>query len=902
MRLHRLEVVGVGMFKDRQVIDFDALTDGGLFCIDGPTGAGKSTLIDAIGFALFGAIFGADTLNRVRSRFCGPGDPTEVTCEFTAQGRRHVITRVPPLREGDAAGGRARAGQVVLREVAADGSQVRALVKDGEIREYLEALLGMTQGQFRRLVVLPQGQFAELLTMSPKERLEVLRSLLGMDFYDRLQNELRDGGERARAHREAAALGATRALDRLEGQLHGHLTSAATPATAEERLHHYGAVLDALAMAAEEAERGVRTAEEEAGQAARLAEQAERLLTCLTDLAAARQAATDARAGLHPADAGVAEGEVDDRLADLRREEGRLEAPVAWEAAAAQRAADRAKAVAALTEDERRATELAAAYAQLPVEREEAERRRQAAEVVAAAGPAARAEAARMADLLAKGHAHAALLPQVHAGEADLQRAEQAERAAELAVDGARRAVAERQRGQRSQRAALLAGELCPDQPCPVCGSPAHPAPAAAPAGAAVTDEAIEQAEEELRTRWEALERTRVERGEAQVRQQALRHEAAVLEGALGGVTAADLANQARGAAEEASRTQAAAEEAERLAQEIADLAQRTESARAHIDEVRAHVDRQRAELLAADREATARAQEIAALIGDATSATDRHATVQTRIRALVTLTQAVRALAEATATVPAADRATPLAEATQRAADLQLGAREARRRSDALAEQAAVLAGTLTQARPLLEAAGHALQTSDAVREQTEDEIVLADLVNARGGVNPGRLPLYSFAVQRSFHQVLEAASGHLHNMSAGRFTFDLKEESTRGHAGLGIAVEDLWTGRQQDPKDLSGGEKFYASLALALGLAEAITAEAGGSSLETLFVDEGFGSLDQETLQRVLDQLNRLRAGGRAVGVISHVTEMRQEIANRVEVIARPGRPSEVRQGRPG
>ena len=133
----------------------------------------------------------------------------------------------------------------------------------------------------------------------------------------------------------------------------------------------------------------------------------------------------------------------------------------------------------------------------------------------------------------------------------------------------------------------------------------------------------------------------------------------------------------------------------------------------------------------------------------------------------------------------------------------------------------------------------------------------------------------------------MLAAASIHLDRMSAGKFTFELSEETaSAGQSGLGIAVHDTWTGHRQDPKSLSGGETFYASLSLALGLADVVRDEAGGSALETLFVDEGFGSLDQDTLYQVLDQLDHLRAGGRAVGVVSHVTEMKESIPDRIEV----------------
>src|SRR5690606_4327092 len=103
----------------------------------------------------------------------------------------------------------------------------------------------------------------------------------------------------------------------------------------------------------------------------------------------------------------------------------------------------------------------------------------------------------------------------------------------------------------------------------------------------------------------------------------------------------------------------------------------------------------------------------------------------------------------------------------------------------------------------------------------------------------------------------------------------------------GLELRIVDGWTGRERPPSTLSGGETFLASLALALGLADVVAAEAGGSRLETLFIDEGFGSLDERSLDEVLDVLDGLREGGRAVGIVSHVGELRQRIPAKLHVV---------------
>jgi exonuclease SbcC len=164
-----------------------------------------------------------------------------------------------------------------------------------------------------------------------------------------------------------------------------------------------------------------------------------------------------------------------------------------------------------------------------------------------------------------------------------------------------------------------------------------------------------------------------------------------------------------------------------------------------------------------------------------------------------------------------------------------------------------------------------------------------LADLVNGRGA-NTLRMRLQSFVLAARLEQVAEVASRRLNEMSAGRYTFLHSDAQGRNGArgGLGLDVLDEYTGVRRPTKTLSGGESFMASLALALGLADVVSAESGGVEIDTLFVDEGFGTLDAESLEAVMGVLDELRRGGRIVGVISHVEELRTRISTRIEVLA--------------
>jgi exonuclease SbcC len=210
------------------------------------------------------------------------------------------------------------------------------------------------------------------------------------------------------------------------------------------------------------------------------------------------------------------------------------------------------------------------------------------------------------------------------------------------------------------------------------------------------------------------------------------------------------------------------------------------------------------------------------------------------------------------------------------------------RRRDDAVAEldRACRCAGGLDALAGEVTALQVELDERRSVFGQVSE---LADLVNGRGA-NALRMRLQSFVLAARLEQVAEAASRRLQDMSGGRYTFRHSDAQGRHGArgGLGLDVLDEYTGCLRATKTLSGGESFMASLALALGLADVVTAESGGVQIDTLFVDEGFGTLDAGALDAVMTVLDELRRGGRTVGVISHLEELRTRIPTRIEVIA--------------
>jgi exonuclease SbcC len=178
------------------------------------------------------------------------------------------------------------------------------------------------------------------------------------------------------------------------------------------------------------------------------------------------------------------------------------------------------------------------------------------------------------------------------------------------------------------------------------------------------------------------------------------------------------------------------------------------------------------------------------------------------------------------------------------------------------------------------------AIQASAKVRSETDTVIKIANMV---AGLSPNalRLPLVAFVLRERFVNVINAANSRLVSLSDGRFQLQLDEDREGNRqSGLGLRVLDLETGRTREPASLSGGETFYTSLALALGLSDVVTERSGGTQLGTLFIDEGFGSLDPDRLEDVLEVLRKLQRTGRVIGVISHVAEMKEAIPARIEV----------------
>jgi exonuclease SbcC len=222
---------------------------------------------------------------------------------------------------------------------------------------------------------------------------------------------------------------------------------------------------------------------------------------------------------------------------------------------------------------------------------------------------------------------------------------------------------------------------------------------------------------------------------------------------------------------------------------------------------------------------------------------------------------------------------------------------RTAKKEMEEAAREHGALRGQVSRTKQRVGDITAALERNAAVIAETADAVRVGQLV-AGNGDNQLNLDLAKYVLIRRFTEVLSAANTELARFSGGRYTLE-HTDAKKGNAksGLGVRVHDMLTNQVREVGTLSGGETFYVSLALALALAEVVRAESGGVDLGTLFVDEGFGTLDPDVLDDVMQTLEGLREGGRTVGIISHVTELKSRVADRIEVLVRPDRTSTLR-----
>ncbi|MEU3742943.1 SMC family ATPase [Streptomyces sp. NPDC032198] len=1008
MRLHRLRITAFGPFGTTQDIDFDDLSAAGLFLLHGPTGAGKTSVLDAVCYGLYGSVPGPRQGSgqgvTLRSDHAQPGVRTEVCLELTVAGRRLEVTRQPPWERPKkrGTGTTMEKAQSWLREhEAGDGGGVwKDLSRSHqEIGEEITQLLGMSKEQFCQVVLLPQGDFARFLRADAEARGKLLGRLFDTRRFAAVEQRL------AEQRREAE--GAVREGDRelladahrMQQAAEGLLEDTESPlpdlspgdpglaeavlawaAVARTSARERRTIAECALTAAESAQAAAARrlddvreldrlqtrfaqARERSG---RLQERAQEHRQRQTRMERARKAETVAPAlGLRRA----TEEEHRRASADEARARGHLPATFADSgasglAAAARKAAEELGGLESARRAEQRLAELGTERTALErEERADDELLREAAGWLDGweATRTALQERIESAQEAATRAEH--LAGQLEPTQGRLDAARRRDRLTQEAAAAHERALAARERATtahehwltlKEQRltgiAAELAAGLTDGAPCAVCGATEHPAPA--PKDAGHVDRATE---ESALTAYRQAEEARTQHD---------RHLGEVRE-ALAAAGAAALGSSGADTAAEEPETAPQGPSVEQLAALVEDLRGEHAEARGRASglhaarEALAQAEREHDRRVAVQQEAAVRAasrttlrdtldREQAALDVELTRA--RGASGSVAARAAQLERQAALLTDAAEAARVADDTAQRLKDADARLADAAFRAgfdtpgdaagallddahhRELQHRIDEWQNEEAAVRSLLAEPdaaaaaqqppadlRAAQEAAEHADRRArvaasaldaatrrcaelDRLSERSAagarrlaplrgayDRVArLAGLAAGTSADNDRKMRLESYVLAARLEQVAAAATARLRRMSSGRYTLVHSDDRTgRGRSGLGLHVVDAWTGRERDTSTLSGGETFFASLALALGLADVVTDEAGGVRLDTLFIDEGFGSLDDQTLDEVLDVLDSLRERDRSVGIVSHVADLRRRVHAQLEVV---------------
>lgn len=1004
MRPVRLTLQAFGPYAYRQVIDFRAAVEAGLFGIYGKTGSGKSTIFSGMTFALFGeASKSEQDRTSLRSDHATADLATEVEFVFDVGERRFVVVRQPdqmrPKQRGEGETKSAHeaylfeATGLALDEITAEKrGKIIAEKKVRDVDAAVTDILGYGAEQFRQIVLLPQGRFEKFLSAKTNERVTILRDLFDVSIYQALMADLKEkAAEAERQVREERAVCAGRlkaeGFESTDALLEG--INAAQAAVQERSVFEADAKKQALAAdtarrSAEAVEAKFVASEQElakltelTGRKAEFAAIADRvkqaararlIVDVEAQLAAVSKDVKDADTKFAEATAAQsgAQQKIKDATEALKKEEAR-----APEVDAArkrkddlERYAEVLEAASASAADVEAALEAQrTAYAAFEKSKGQLEQLRKSRSERTAALKTARNTETKRGEL---ARSQTDLLAQKKAAE-DYAKAESAVVAAQAAYEKESAASAEALKNEAEVRAAYieaeralataqavhLATKLEDDAPCPVCGSTDHPRPATGE----IENAGLDKAFREARGRFEQAIRAAREVGETLAAQKAtleareaylssLEQPTDTLEAILEKVRQTETDLGALGPAMNLEDAEAAIDA---LDKQIADLETDNERLRNEADKYRNAATEARAVRdgkLEAVPEALRTQNALASALKETLRTLDALIDAKEKAEALVkTAREAVlsagavlkgteesvaackvrlekaeaafrmrlseqglteelyQSLKPAIATIDADSESvkafeTRLNEA-QGAAKAAASAIDELTRPELLmlkeAHEAA--AAALTKATEERIAASNRVAQLEKLRNSLEETMRKLDAAEAESGAlrkiaalangdNPLSLKLETYAIGAMFDRVLEAANLRLGPMTASRYQLERDTEGGRGSRGLGIQVFDVHTGKSRGTDTLSGGETFIAALALALGLADVVESASGKVRLDTIFIDEGFGSLDTEdgsgTLDQVLQVLNSLVRQSRSVGLISHVDLVKEAIPN--------------------
>ena len=917
MRPLRLILSAFGPYAAETVLELEKLGKGGLYLVTGDTGAGKTTLFDAITYALYDHSSGGVREGAMlRSKYADPKTPTFVELEFEVGGKRYTVRRNPEYLRPKARGEGFTTEKADATLTYGDGRP--PITKAKEVTAAVTEIIGLDYNQFSQIVLIAQGQFTRLLNASTEERSRIFRKLFRTQRYQQLQERLQLESSRLNQQRMEQNVrigqilsGVSCSSDDPDAEALAALSEQTAPETVLALLEQLTArqaeelqqtstkrlavenQLDALQQALGQAEQAALLRQKLTEKQAEL----DKLLPALDSARAENERHAGDREQLDLLARKIAQADTDlsgyDALDTLLSQETEARGSAHLEQAKARKNREMlANLDASLAKTDAELSALAECETTRVTLASQAEQ-------LTRHGQALTALENLLSDCTLRARA--------------AKKAQEAYQKAALEQEKAHQTRDRLERAFLDAQAGLLAQTLTEGSPCPVCGSVHHPCravlPPAAPTQAQV-DTAKQTAAKVDQNAQEASAAAREALTAEREGRSTLRRDAEALlparfaDGASAPTTLGLLRTAAAEERETLSRTQETLHTAQ--AQNTSDCRRRTqlERDRKTLSEQRNALE---AEASQADQKAAAQAATAAALaqrIAETKAALpystraeaeqsrqvlksehERIRTAQEQAEtALHRCEQAVAAANSAVQTLTAqiaSDNSAPVDLTALKDEQLTL---QAERTSLSDAEKA-LTAQLLPNQKALRDY--RKLSGERSALEQRWQWV--GALAATAGGTlsSKQKIKLETYIQMTYLDRILVHANTRLMQMTAGQYELErVGAENQRSQSGLDLGVIDHYNGTRRSVKTLSGGESFKASLALALGLSDEVQSAAGGIRLDTLFLDEGFGSLDDESLEQAIQVLAGLTEGNRLVGIISHVAALKDRIEHQVVV----------------
>ncbi|WP_049537480.1 AAA family ATPase [Vibrio harveyi] len=999
MKPIKLTMQAFGPFAQTETIEFDKLGTNPLFLINGPTGSGKTSILDAICFALYGETTGNERQGiQMRCDMAAPTLLTEVTLEFSLHGKSYRVIRSPeqeaPKARGE--GMTVRKHTAALYEITDEEKLITS--KTTQVKTEVTNIIGLNETQFRQVMVLPQGKFRELLLATSKEREEIFGQLFQTDIYKKIEYALKD---------KASAI--SKAKDEFDNQIRGALQVAGVSSEAEltEQREALSVQFESVQKQEQESLAQLNALKTELQKAEALSnefkkrEQAEIALKQhleQSDAVSSRQLQLDNAKKASKVElpyvtlqsASKQTQELEQKVAKLSQDLTVANDAVKSKEGALQTAKEQAAQLPKLTEQqyqlegmkgklvEKSELEKAinagltqksefeatlkkyiALKEKLTLEAQQGQKSLDQARVDVASIGTVEAEIKQQQRLMQD-------LQKLTGLNQELAKLDALTPSKQASVDQAKARYVELQRSAdtlelswHNAQAAVLAQRLQAGEMCPVCGSVEHPQPAQF-VGEEVTKEQVQRARNTEREGQVALNQLSNQLEQHNIAVGQYKQQIEQLSVELGQTASMDLsALQASMQQLNERLQQLSSIDLVQLEQSVNELNQRCVTGEGKINDLQnqmaanestikvnreqlaklsASLDAKYSSLEVLEQDIVAIQKQIAELnsaLENAQNHLQQAVLAKTNIESQLTtnqqwLNEALDRLNTAKADWNQALLASAFEDEAQflackvDEAEMQVWQQEidAFKQTQIKLEQTlADLSSTLkdlvlpdleglnvklnsnqqsyVEARNQLDSTRSLFERLEKVRNdiatlhdkntKLEDEYkVFGTLYDVASGKTGSRISLHRFVLGVLLDDVLIQASQRLSLMSKGRYILARKTEGFKGAAGRGLdlVVEDSYTGKTRDVATLSGGESFMAALALALGLSDVVQSYSGGIRLDTLFIDEGFGSLDPESLDLAIQTLVDLQQTGRMIGVISHVSELKEQMAQRIDV----------------